>query len=71
MYRPSELHFMSDTLLMISLKNDFDPYSSNNIIGGNHKMCIVLCIAHAEKMHVFHTICTTYTHSTLALIGAL
>lgn len=31
MYRPSELHFMSDTLLMISLKNDFDPYSSNKI----------------------------------------
>ena len=64
---------MSDTLLMISLKNDFDPYSNNVIICGNHQLCIVLrhefCIAQAGSMHVFHTICTALTHTgTLACI---
>ncbi len=57
---------MSDTLLMISLKNDFDPYSSNSIIRGNHQLCIVLahdiCIARAESMHVFHRASAASTH---------
>jgi hypothetical protein len=30
MYRPSRVNFMSDTLLMISLKNDLAPYQGTS-----------------------------------------